>query len=187
MKLEEKNPFIFIICGKARHGKDTVAQMIRNFYENIGLNTINLQYSTPIKEYAKKISSWDGSEETKPRELLQILGTELIRQKIDFLFFVKRMISDIKVYSYFYDIITISDARAKVELDIPRQELKNVIVINVYRPSLETTLTSNEQKHYTETDLDDYNNFDYKIINDGTLEELEEKVKIIIEDIKRRF
>ena len=83
--------------------------------------------------------------------------------------------------------MTISDARAKVELDIPRQELKNVIVINVYRPSLETTLTSNEQKHYTETDLDDYNNFDYKIINDGTLEELEEKVKIIIEDIKRRF
>ena len=88
MNLEEKNPFIFIISGKARHGKDTVASMIRNAYEKIGLNTINLQYSTPIKEYAKKISNWDGSDETKPRELLQLLGTELIRQKIDFLFFV---------------------------------------------------------------------------------------------------
>ena len=85
MNLEEKEPFIFIISGKARHGKDTVAKMIRDYYERIGLNTINLQYSTPIKEYAKKISSWDGSEETKPRELLQTLGTELIRQKIDFL------------------------------------------------------------------------------------------------------
>lgn len=187
MNLEEKNPFIFIISGKARHGKDTVAKMIRDVYERIGLNTINLQYSTPIKEYAKKISNWDGSEETKPRELLQTLGTELIRQKIDFLFFVKRMISDIKVYSYFFDIITISDARAKVELDIPKQDLKNVIVINVTRPSLESELTASEQKHYTETDLDDYNNFDYKIVNDGTLEELEEKVSIILEDIKRRF
>lgn len=187
MNLEEKNPFIFIISGKARHGKDTVAKMIRDVYERIGLNTINLQYSTPIKEYAKKISNWDGSEETKPRELLQTLGTELIRQKIDFLFFVKRMISDIKVYSYFFDIITISDARAKVELDIPKQELKNVIVINVTRPSLESELTASEQKHYTETDLDDYNNFDYKIVNDGTLEDLEEKVGIILEDIKRRF
>lgn len=187
MNLEEKNPFIFIISGKARHGKDTVASMIRNAYERIGLNTINLQYSTPIKEYAKKISNWDGSEETKPRELLQLLGTELIRQKIDFLFFVKRMISDIKVYSYFYDIITVSDARAKVELDIPRQELKKVIVINVTRPSLETELTQKEQKHYTETDLDDYTNYDYKIINDGTIEDLEEKVSEIIEDIKRRF
>lgn len=187
MNLEEKKPFIFIISGKARHGKDTVAKMIRDAYERIGLNTINLQYSTPIKEYAKKISNWDGSEETKPRELLQTLGTELIRQKIDFLFFVKRMISDIKVYSYFFDIITISDARAKVELDIPKQELKNVIVINVTRPSLESELTASEQKHYTETDLDDYNNFDYKIVNDGTLEDLEEKVGIILEDIKRRF
>lgn len=187
MNLEEKEPFIFIISGKARHGKDTVAKMIRDYYERIGLNTINLQYSTPIKEYAKKISSWDGSEETKPRELLQTLGTELIRQKIDFLFFVKRMISDIKVYSYFYDIITISDARAKVELEIPKQEFKKVIVINVTRPSLETELTTNEQKHFTETDLDNYDNFDYKIINNGTLEELEEKVCIILEDIKRRF
>ena len=97
------------------------------------------------------------------------------------------MISDIKVYSYFYDIITISDARAKVELEIPKQEFKKVIVINVTRPSLETELTTNEQKHFTETDLDNYDNFDYKIINDGTLEELEEKVCIILEDIKRRF
>lgn len=187
MNFEDKQPFIFIICGKARHGKDTVAQMIHNYYDRIGLNTINLQYSSSIKEYAKKISNWDGSEETKPRELLQALGTELIRQKIDFLFFVKRMISDIKVYSYFYDVITISDARAKVELDIPRQELKNVIVINVNRPSLESELTKKEQKHYTETDLDDYTNYDYKIINDGTIEELEEKVINIMEDIKRRF
>ena len=103
------------------------------------------------------------------------------------MFFVKRMISDIKVYSYFFDVITISDARAKVELDIPRQELKRVIVINVTRPSLETELTQKEQKHYTETDLDDYTNYDYKIVNDGTLEELEEKVNEIVEDIKRRF
>ena len=72
MNLEEKEPFIFIISGKARHGKDTVAKMIRDYYERIGLNTINLQYSTPIKEYAKKISSWDGSEETKPRELFKL-------------------------------------------------------------------------------------------------------------------
>lgn len=187
MNLEEKNPFIFIICGKARNGKDTVAQMIRNYYDRIGLNTINLQYSTPIKEYAKKISSWDGSEDTKPRELLQLLGTELIRNKIDFLFFVKRMIADVKVYSYFYDVITISDARAKVELEIPRQELKRVIVINVNRPSLNSELTSKEQKHYTEVDLDNYDNYDYKIVNDGTLEELENKVIDILEDIKRRF
>jgi len=187
MNLESREPVIFIISGKARHGKDTVASMIRENYENIGLSTINLQYSSALKEYARRVSNWDGSEETKPRELLQLLGTELIRKKIDFLFFVKRTIDDIKVYSYFFDCITISDTRAKVEIEVPKQELNKVVTIHVNRPSLQTELTAKEQKHFTEVDLDDYDNYDYKLENDGTLEDLNEKVKIIIEDVKRRF
>ena len=71
-----------------------------------------------IKYYAKLISSWDGSEETKPRTLLQQLGTEVIRYQIDNEFFIKRIIDDIKVLSYFCDIITISDARLPEELDL---------------------------------------------------------------------
>lgn len=187
MNLESREPVIFIISGKARHGKDTVASMIRNCYENVGLNAINLQFSSSLKEYAKKVTDWDGSEETKPRELLQFIGTELIRKNIDFLFFVKRTIADIKVYSYFFDCITISDTRAKVEIEVPKQELNKVVTIHVNRPSLQTELTAKQQKHFTEVDLDDYNNYDYKIENDGTLEDLNEKVKIIVEDIKRRF
>lgn len=187
MNLETREPVIFIICGKARHGKDTIAAMIKENYENIGLSAINLQYSAALKEYAKKVSTWDGEEETKPRALLQMLGTELIRKKIDFLFLIRRTIDDIKVYSYFFDCITISDARVRAELEVPKQELNNVITIHVNRPSLETSLLANEQKHFTEVDLDDYDNYDYKIENDGTLEELNEKVKNIIEDVKRRF
>lgn len=34
-EFRRKNPFIFIISGKARHGKDTVASMIRNAYEKL--------------------------------------------------------------------------------------------------------------------------------------------------------
>ena len=43
---------------------------------------ISLQYGSYIKEYAKKISNWDGNEETKPRELLQQLGTNIIRKNM---------------------------------------------------------------------------------------------------------
>ena len=42
-------------------------------------------------------------------------------------------------------------------------------------------------KSYIKWQFEDLYNFDYKIVNDGTLEELEEKVSIILEDIKRRF
>ena len=59
---------IYVISGKARHGKDTVALDIKEVYEKKGLKVINLAYGSYIKEYAKRISNWDGSEETKPRE-----------------------------------------------------------------------------------------------------------------------
>ena len=180
MDLKEKQPKIYIVCGKARHGKDTIAEMIRNYYIENHYDVLNLQYSSYIKEYAKKISNWDGSEETKPRELLQQLGTNVIRDKIDEAFFVKKIVDDIKVYSFFFDVLTISDARFKIEVDTPRDNFENVIIIRVNRPNFDNGLTEAQKMHRTETDLDDYENYDYVIENDGTLEELKEKVHEIL-------
>lgn len=33
MKLKENQPQIYIICGKARNGKDTIADMIKEIYK----------------------------------------------------------------------------------------------------------------------------------------------------------
>lgn len=179
--MESKMPKIFVIAGKARSGKDTVASIIKDKITD--KKVINLQYSFYIKEYAKKISSWDGSEETKPRELLQIIGTDIIRNKIDKHFFIKKLIDDIKVYSYFFDVITISDARYKDEIELIKESYSNTISIGVMRPNFDNGLTSDEKKHPTEIDLDDYDNYDYKIINDGNLLELEQKVEKILEEV----
>lgn len=180
MKLKEKQPKIYIVCGKARHGKDTIAEMIRHYYIENHYDVLNLQYSSYIKEYAKKISNWDGSEETKPRELLQQLGTNVIRDKIDEAFFVKKIVDDIKVYSFFFDVLTISDARFKLEVDTPRDNFENVVIIRVNRPNFDNGLTEEQKMHRTETDLDDYKNYDYVIENDGNLEDLKEKVTEIL-------
>lgn len=179
--MENKMPKIFVIAGKARSGKDTVASIIKDKITD--KKVINLQYSFYIKEYAKKISSWDGSEETKPRELLQIIGTDIIRNKIDKHFFIKKIIDDIKVYSYFFDVITISDARYKDEIELIKESYSNTVSIGVMRPNFDNGLTSDEKKHPTEIDLDDYDNYDYKIINDGNLLELEQKVEKILEEV----
>ena len=42
-----------------------------------------MSYGSYIKEYAKKISDWDGSEDNNTRSRVQELGTEVIRKKID--------------------------------------------------------------------------------------------------------
>lgn len=184
MNLEKINKKIFIISGKARHGKNTVADLIKEYYENQNLKVINDSYAYYIKDYAKRISDWDGNEDTKPRELLQQLGTNLIRQNIDRLFFINRMIEDLKVFSYFYDIITISDGRFEEELDLIKNKFDNVILIKVDRPNFDNGLTQEQKNHPTETSLDNYNKFDYIIENDSTIENLKEKVNQILKEVE---
>ena len=175
------NKRVYIVCGKARNGKDTICSLIEKIYNEKNKAILNLQYSSYIKMYAKTITNWDGSEETKPRALLQMLGTDIIRKKIDELLFVNRAVEDIKVYSYFYDAITISDARTKTEVDIPKNKLDNIISIKVIRPNFDNGLTIEQKNHFTEIDLDDYDKFDHIVYNDGTIEELEEKIRKIVD------
>lgn len=182
MEFVKKNPKIFLIAGKGRHGKDTTADFIRSYYEKKGLKTINLTNSYYLKDYAKRISDWNGEEETKPRTLLQELGTELIRNQIDEFFFIKRVLEDLAVFSYFYDIITISDVRMPYELELPKKNFSNVYTFHVVRPNV-MELTETEQHHRTETALDDYHNYDFELQNDGTLEELKEKIETILERV----
>lgn len=111
---------------------------------------------------------------------MQTLGTEIIRNKIDEEFFIKRMIGDIKVYSYFYDVIIISDARVKKEIDLIKNEFINVTSINIVRDNYVSELKESEKIHFTEVDLDDYDKFDYIINNNGSIEELEMNIKEVM-------
>ena len=184
MEVKNRNPYIYIICGKARHGKDTIASILKKIYEEKNKQILNLSYGSYIKEYAKKISAWDGSEETKPRELLQKLGTDIIRKNIDELFFVKRIIDDIKVYSYFFDVLTISDGRFKTEVINPKAAFKNVIVIHVDRPNFDNGLTEEQKRHPSEVDLDDYDGYDFYVSNDGTIDDLEKKIRDLVSEVE---
>lgn len=164
-----KNPKIYIISGKAKSGKDKLADMIISKYKN--KKCIKLSYSYYLKAYVKKITDWNGLEETKPRTLLQEFGIEFLKNKIDDKLLIKRLITDIKVYSYFYDVIVITDARLKEEIEIPKKEFKNVVTIRI--KGEHNNLSIKEKKHITETNLDDYNDFDYIFYN----KKLEENFK----------
>lgn len=174
---------VILIAGKARAGKDTTALLLKEIYTEKGKKTINLAYGNYIKEYAKNISDWDGRDETKPRSLLQRLGTDIIRKDIDPNFFVKRLCDDIKVYSYFFDVITVSDVRFPNEIDGPSAMFKDIIKIKIIRDNFVSNLTDVEKKHITETVLDNYNDYDFVIHNDGTISDLRKKVEKIVEEL----
>lgn len=172
---------LFIISGKARHGKTTLANMIKEYYKEKSEDSIITSYAKYIKMYAREITDWDGNEETKPRELLQALGI-LIRTHLNIPnILIDRIREDIKLYEIFFKYIIIDDARLPEEIDyFKRIYPNNVVTIHIERPNYINDLSEEENMHYTEQMLDNYADYDYTIINDGTLDNLKEKVRKLL-------
>lgn len=178
MEFINKNPKIYILSGKAGSGKTTVANLMQEINENNKKKTICLAYADYLKMYAKAVLGWDGLDENKPREFLQQLGIELIKNNLDDKFLINRIIDDIKIYSYFYDVIIITDARLIDEIEDIKKIYKDAKSIRISGNS--NCLTNTQKQHKTEIGLDEYNDYDYEIVNDETIEALKNKIEKII-------
>lgn len=177
MEFIKKEIKLFVISGKARSGKGEIAKIINNYYQE--KKCINISFAYYLKDYVKRITNWDGREVTKPRKLLQELGIELIKNKIDSKLLIKRILQDIEVFSYFYDIIIISDARLIDEIEFIKEKYPDSISIRVIRDNYDNLLNNYEKNHITETNLDNYTDFDYTVINNNYIE-LKERVENIL-------
>lgn len=164
---------VYLISGKARHGKDTTASFMVDYYQTLGIKACVMHIGNYIKHFAKDYFGWDGREETKPRELLQQLGTNIIREEMNKpYFFTTRLLEDMEVLKHFYDVIIIADVRLPLEIEEVQKVYPEAITIQVKRVGFESALTENQKKHITETALDHYQDFDYQITNE-TLEQLQ--------------
>lgn len=166
MEFNKRQVKVFILSGKSGSGKSYIANRLKEKLPN----SIVISYASYLKEYVKNITDWNGNEESKEevRTLLQQLGVELIKNKIDNKLLINRILQDIEVYSYFFDYIIISDARFIEEIECIKDKY-NSIVINVV--GKENNLTNEEKKHSTEVSLDNYDNYDYIIDNrNGNIE-----------------
>ena len=172
MEYIKKDVKIFVLSGKAKSGKNEESKIIENYYKKENKKVIITGFTYYLKDYAKRITGWAGDEESKPREFLQQFGIEFIKEKIDDKLFINRTLQDILIFSYFYDIIIISDARLIDEIEILKSKYSNVVTIKVIRDGFDNGLSVSEKNHITETALDNYNNFDYIIKNEnyGSLE-----------------
>ena len=186
MEINYKNPQIIVIAGKARSGKNTIGEIFKNLYEQDNKKVVISPYTKYLKDYIKEITGNYVDDDNKPRELLQQLGVEIIKEKLKkYDMFIERQLDDIDIYSYFFDSIIIPDARFPKEIDILKEKYPNVISIKVVS-DLENNMTEREKQHVTETSLDGYddNKFDY-IINNLSIEESTKLVEEIYEEIKK--
>ncbi|HBA37287.1 MAG TPA: hypothetical protein DCY94_01060 [Firmicutes bacterium] len=178
---------IILINGLAQSGKTTTSHFIRDYYKSKDEVAISTSLAKYIKMYARELTDWDGKEETKPRAILQGLGS-VIRDtlgKDDFL--CRRLEEDIELYALFSNITIIDDARLHKEIEyFKKRYSQKVIVFHITRPNYESNLSAEEKGHITEQGLDNYDNCDYTIVNDGTLCDLKHKVYELCERIDEK-
>ena len=171
---------IFIIGGKAGSGKNLIAKMIKDYYDEIGNKSVITEYSKYLKLFAKEMINWN-YEPPKPRKFLQDLGME-IRSDIDANFLINRMKQDLLVYERYFDNVIISDARFIEELEDIKKSYENVYTIHLIS-HIDNNLKEEKKNHISELSLDYYHTADYNI-DINNLEELQNEVKKILEEVK---
>ena len=76
MKYEFRNPDIYLICGKAKHGKDTFSAYLKEVYESNSKKVVITQLSKYIKYYAREVTGWNLTEEDKFTPTCKLLFAE---------------------------------------------------------------------------------------------------------------
>ena len=163
---------IFVIGGKAKCGKNTFGEYLREELKDYGYKPCVMHLTEPLYGYAKNYFEWDGNENNKPREFLQKMGIEIIKEKLgkkDFL--LKRLYEDIEILENFFDVFIITDARLKNEFTSIKKKYSDVVTIKLERINYNDELTEEEAHHITEKEIDEYNDFDY-VIENNKIEDL---------------
>lgn len=165
---------IWLISGKAQHGKDSVADILS---EKLRGKTIKASLGDNLKYILKKYFGWDGKKDEEGRQLLQDIGTNKIRKELGWeTFHVERLCQELRIVENIYEHVFIPDVRFQNEIYYIRAIFPyNTTTIRVNRPNFKSPLTPEQQNHISETDLDDFK-FEYYIMNDKTLEDLSQEI-----------
>lgn len=126
----------------------------------------------PLTDYLRMVcgNDWNlAKKNPEVRRLLQRMGTELGRQFFGEDIWIRMLSSRIEGLP----AVAITDVRFWNEADWIKAQ--GGIVIRVHRPGTGPILMPNGKPHYSEVALDGYN-FNGMVVNDRTLEDLEETV-----------
>ena len=172
---------LYLICGKARAGKDTFAKLIKQEEEKNNNKVCILKLTAPLYSWAEDYFNYDKEKDEKPRELLQTLGYDILQLKLkkkDFL--LDYLITTIEVLDNYYDVGLITDGRLVHEIEVLKEKYPNIKTILLTNKQ-DNKLTNKEKNHQTEIDLDDYKDFDY-IVENKDMKSLKLEALKIVED-----
>ena len=150
---------IILIAGKSGSGKSTLGKTLVELLNERNVDALQTEFSKYIKLYAKEML---GERKENPREFLQEMGSYVREKLYGEDFFIRRMLEDIKVYETCFEVVVISDVRLINEIEEMKKSGYKVVSIYV-ESTKDNGLKEEEKNHITETQLDSYNNFDYRV------------------------
>lgn len=168
------NTKIILISGYAQNGKDSTANILKEFLEQDGQKVLITHFADLLKYICKTFFGWDGKKNEKGRQLLQYVGTDVIRKKNPS--FWVRFIADILImFEEHWDWVLIPDCRFPNEIEVIKG-LFDTFTIRVNRLNFISPLTPEQQNHPSEIALDNYQ-FDYYIDSESGLDNLRKEVE----------
>lgn len=190
MLKSSQKPFLIGICGRKRSGKDSISDMFINEF-----GFVKRSFAGPLKEACRIIFGFsdeqvNGNLKEKidetwgmtPRYILQAVGTDLFRNQIDKNIWIKSM--ECFLRNNPDKNVIVPDIRFANEADFIRScPGRQGILIKVERPSLGV----NKDTHPSETEMENYNNFDFLIVNNQSLAYLQGTLFTkLVSDINKR-
>jgi dephospho-CoA kinase len=173
---------VILISGKARHGKNAFADLLAEKLRKDGNSIVIDAFAKYIKSYLKDYYLWDGIKKNEfIREKLQQLGTEIIKEKLNYKYFhSQRLAQDFQIVENDFDYFLVPDTRFEDEIYLMKSMFtNNVITVRVQRDGITGGLTKEQLQHKSETALDNFK-FDWVVKNNGTLEDLQREVNVFI-------
>ena len=165
---------VILISGKAQNGKDTVADFLHKALVNDGKRVLVTHYADLLKYICTNYFGWDGNKDARGRQMLQYVGTDVIRKQnptlwVDFISML------LKYFHENWEYVIIPDCRFPNEVTTMVENGFDTVHLRVVRKNFKSPLTEEQQQHPSEIALDNVEP-DYFIYNDGTLGELEENI-----------
>lgn len=144
---------------------------------NLEKQNININVSKMIESLKLNKDNFFENKTDISRILLQCTGTDILRNRVDKDFWAKKLKE--KILKTDYDFILIQDCRLPNEIEI-FSDVKDYEVVAI---RVERNIPTNSNKHESETALDDWTSWNYIVDNNGSLQDLQNSAKNIVEDL----
>lgn len=172
MVLIVKSTKIILFSGFARNGKDQSAIFLKEELERSGKTVLIYHFADALKSLCENSYNWIRNDKGPVgRTILQNIGTAYRKNNSKCWVSIAREIA----LGCSEEYMLIPDCRYKNEaLGFLDFNYKN---IRIERPNFENGLTPEQKSHISETEMNSFAEYDHIITNDGSLEDLREKVK----------